>query len=163
AVVHADGQDEWAEGAVDAGADLLDLAAQGDPAGACTAAAVLVDGVVGANGIDGAVYGRTDRLGVAAPVGEAGGAAGAITGLHVVFEADGVDLRVEAVDPCADMSGFQARVEPPDAGETVARVEEVVGADRIDRVLDGRADLLGVAAQADPAGALVEPDGVVSA
>ena len=82
----------------------------------------------------------------------------------MVVESDGVDFRVAAVGAGADLPGLQARVEPAEPGGPVAQVDVVVRADGIDGVLDGRADLFGVAAQADPgAGPVLDPDGVVGA
>src|SRR5271166_5047885 len=151
--VETDGEDLGLAEAVETGADLLGVAAQENP----HAAAVLIDGVVPADGIDGVVHRRADLLGVAA---QADPGVGPILDPDSVVDADGEHLGVAAgVGAGADLLGVAPQADP---GPPIVDPDGVIEADGIDSVLDGRADLFGVAAPADPrAGPVLDPDGVV--
>src|SRR5271165_1539176 len=153
AIVETDGEDLGLAEAVEAGADLLGVAAQENP----HAAAVLIDGVVPADGIDGVVHRRADLLGVAA---QADPGVGPVLDPDSVVDADGEHLGVAAgVGAGADLLGVAPQADP---GPPIVDPDGVIEADGIDSVLDGRADLFGVAAPADPrAGPVLDPDGVV--
>ena len=105
AVVESDGEDLRFAGGVEAGADLLGVAAQRDP----PATGVLVGGVVGGDGVDGVVQRRADLLGVAAQVD----VAGPVVDEDGVVESDGEDLRgAGEVGAGADLLDLTAQPDP---------------------------------------------------
>src|SRR5271166_84836 len=138
------------------GADLRYVAAQAGPPPVVDPEAIVeTDGED--LGLAEAVQRRADLLGVAA---QADPGVGPVLDPDSVVDADGEHLGVAAgVGAGADLLGVAPQADP---GPPIVDPDGVIEADGIDSVLDGRADLFGVAAPADPrAGPVLDPDGVV--
>src|SRR5439155_3029931 len=99
-----------------------------------------------------------DLQGVAAQVGVAASS----VDVDGVVRADGIDLgAADGVEAGTDRQRVAAQVGVASPADVF--IDGVVRADGVDRVLDGRADLQGVAAQVGVAASSVDVDGVVRA